>query len=74
MAVRKEAYPLEKVTLNLRQGDWEWLRTVHGKKGASKVIRELVKVHRERSEELAAQRVDNSAEHQLKLPMEDILK
>ena len=57
MAKRKEDYPLEKVTLNLREGDWDWLKAMHGRLGASKVIRELVIGHRKRSEELAAQRI-----------------
>jgi len=50
MTARKEAYPLQKVTLNLREGDWEWLRQMHGSLGAGKVIRELVMGHRARTE------------------------
>jgi len=56
MTVRKEEYPLQKVTLNLRDGDWNWLKEMHGQLGASKVIRELVMGHRKRSEERAARR------------------
>jgi len=50
MTARKETYPLQKVTLNLREGDWEWLRQMHGNLGAGKVIRELVMGHRARTE------------------------
>lgn len=40
---RKEAYPLQKVTLNLRRGDFDRLRTKYGtKKGAGRAIRELI--------------------------------
>lgn len=67
---RKEDYPLQKVTLNLRDGDWEWLRTMHGRLGAAKVIRELVIGHRKRAEELAAQRAATLG--QLVLPIADL--
>jgi hypothetical protein len=42
---RKEDYPLQKVTLNLRDGDFEYLRDLHGKVGAGKIIRNLVIKH-----------------------------
>lgn len=42
---RKEDYPLEKVTLNLRDGDFGRLRSLHGRMGAGKVVRELVMGH-----------------------------
>lgn len=63
---RKETYPLEKVTLNLRQGDFERLRVLHGKLGAGKIVRELVMGHLKRVDELVAQRSG-----QLNLPLED---
>jgi len=56
MTVRKKSYPLQKVTLNLRKGDFDWLRAMHGALGASEVIRELVMVHRSKVENVAAQR------------------
>lgn len=66
---RKENYPLQKVTLNLRKGDWDYLRTVHGRLGASKVIREIVIGHCERAKESAAQRAKD-----IQVPMEGILE
>lgn len=53
---RKEDYDLQKVTLNLRAGDFEYLRQLHGRWGASKVIRELVIGHIKRVEESVAQK------------------
>lgn len=47
---RKEDYPLEKVTLNLRKGDFAKLQVMHGRLGAGKVIRELTIGHIERVE------------------------
>jgi hypothetical protein len=52
---RKEDYPLEKVTLNLRDGDFDRLRELHGRLGAGKVIRGLVMGHIKRVEEKMAQ-------------------
>ena len=54
---RKENYPLQKVTLNLREGDFDRLRTLHGRLGAGKVIRELVMGHIKRVEEAVAQKI-----------------
>ena len=45
---KKEDYDLQKVTLNLREGDWDRLRGLHGRQGASKTIRELVIGHLDR--------------------------
>lgn len=45
---RKEPYPLEKVTLNLRQGDFNRLQVLHGRIGAGKFIREMVIGHIDR--------------------------
>ena len=53
---RKEDYDLEKVTLNLREGDFGRLRDLHGRLGAGKVIRELVIGHIRRVEESVAQK------------------
>jgi hypothetical protein len=64
---RTENYEMEKVTLNLRKGDVDRLRILHGRLGASKVIRELVMGHLKRVEETVAQNTP-----QLKLPLEDI--
>lgn len=54
---RKEAYPLEKVTLNLRQGDFARLQVIHGRLGAGKVIREMVIGHIKRVDEAVAQKL-----------------
>jgi len=54
---RKEDFELEKVTLNLRKGDFERLRGLHGRLGASKVIRELVIGHIKRVEETVNQNI-----------------
>lgn len=48
---RKEDYPLEKVTLNLRKGDFAKLQVMHGRLGAGKVIRELTIGHIKRVED-----------------------
>ena len=67
---RKEAYPLEKVTLNLREGDFGRLQVLHGRLGAGKVIRELVIGHIKRVEEHVAQAVPSHAT--ALLPAEDL--
>lgn len=54
---RKEAYPLEKVTLNLRKGDFAKLQVMHGRLGAGKVIRELTIGHIKRVEDRVEQRL-----------------
>jgi hypothetical protein len=54
---RKENYPLQKVTLNLRAGDFERLRNLHGRLGAGKVVRELVMGHIKRVEEAVGQKI-----------------
>jgi len=59
---RKETYPLQKVTLNLREGDFDRLRVLHGRLGAGKVIRELVMGHIKRVEEAVAQKVSRQIE------------
>lgn len=54
--LRKEGYPLEKVTLLLREGDFKWLQNMHPERGAAKVVRNLIIMHRERVEAKAEQR------------------
>jgi hypothetical protein len=39
---KKSDYPLQKVTLNLRRGDFDYLQRLHGREGASKAVRSLV--------------------------------
>jgi hypothetical protein len=68
---RKEDYNLQKVTLNLRSGDFDRLRTLHGRLGAGKVIRELVIGHIKRVDETVAQRASINELRPLKV--EDIL-
>ena len=42
---RKEDYPLEKVTLNLRWGDFGLLQKLYPRLGAGRIIRALVIAH-----------------------------
>lgn len=67
---RRENYELEKVTLNLRKDDFARLRTLHGRLGASKVIRELVIGHLKRVDETVAQK---TAPAPAVLKVEDLL-
>lgn len=55
--LRKEEYPLEKITVMLREGDFKWLQEVHPRLGAAKVVRYLIIKHRERVEARAEQRI-----------------
>lgn len=48
--IRKEAYPLEKITLKLRKGDFKWLQDMHPELGAAKVVRQLIITHIKRVE------------------------
>jgi hypothetical protein len=50
VSVRREIYPLEKITLKLRKGDFQWLQDMHPKHGAAKAVRNLIIEHRERVE------------------------
>lgn len=52
---RKAPYPLERVTLNLREGDFRRLQILHGRDGAGKIIRDMVIGHIARVEERVAQ-------------------
>ena len=52
---RKETEPLKKHLIALFEGDFEELRSFHGRLGASKVIRYLVRAHISRAKEKAAQ-------------------
>lgn len=45
MAKRKSDYPMQKVTLNLYEGDMDRLMTLYPKFGAGRIIRELVRAH-----------------------------
>lgn len=69
---RKEDYALEKVTLNLRKGDFVRLRDLHGRLGAGKVVRELVIGHIRRVEETVAQKPHVEAVPNL-IKVEDLL-
>jgi hypothetical protein len=70
MSVKKEEYPLERVCVNLREGDWEWLKQMHGRIAAGKVVRELVMKHRRKTEAIAEQK--NPSTH-LNLNLEGVL-
>lgn len=52
---RKADYPLQKVTLNLREGDFGRMQLLHGRTGAGKVIRYLVMGHLKRVDARVAQ-------------------
>jgi len=67
---RKEPYPLEKITLNLREGDFEQLRSLHGRMGAGKIVRDMVIAHLKRVEEHMLQ---TRGELDQQLKMEDLL-
>lgn len=45
MPRKKEAEPLEKVTISLFKGDMEKLQSIYPQIGGSKVIRELTRTH-----------------------------
>jgi len=72
MAVRKEEYPLEKVILNLRKGDFKWLQYMHPKEGAAKQIRKIVIRYRERVEKKIEER-QAASKDELELNLEEIL-
>ena len=57
---RKEAEPLMKVCLNLYDGDFQRLQSLHPKIGAGKVIRTLVHSYIKSIEDKAAKRIDES--------------
>lgn len=59
---RKEDFPIVKHTINLYSGDFQWLQHQHGRVGAGKVIRELVRAHRRRAEARASQRIGTVSE------------
>lgn len=52
---RREDQPITKHSLNLFAGDFARLQHLHGRLGAGKVIRVLVRGHIQRAEERAAQ-------------------
>lgn len=45
MTRRREPHPLQKVTLNLFEGDWDQLTHMHGHMEASRAVRRLVRKH-----------------------------
>lgn len=50
MSRPKSPIDLEKVTLNLFKGDWEFIATRYPNIGPSRVIRDLVRMHRRKLE------------------------
>ncbi len=56
---RKEDKPLQKVTLNLVEGDFAKLQEVYPRLGAGKVIREIIHAHVRRIDETAQQVTDS---------------
>lgn len=65
---RKEDQPLQKVTLNLIEGDFAKLQEIYPRLGAGKVVRTLVHAHVRRIEETAQQVTSD-----LKIEPEEIL-
>ena len=61
MMQRKERYPLRRLHINLRRGDFEKLHYLHGREGAGRVIRRLVIDYLK----------DKKLPHQLDLPLEN---
>jgi len=49
--LRKEDHPLQKVTLNLFEGDFARLQVIYPRPGAAKIIRDLVRRHLRAHEE-----------------------
>lgn len=70
MAVKKADYPLEKITLKLRKGDFKWLQHMYPDSGAAKVIREMIIERRKWAEARAEQRLSSIPD--LKLNLEDV--
>ena len=60
MMQRKERYPLRRLNINLRRGDFEKLRLLHGREGAGRLIRRLVIEYLR----------DKKLPHQLDLPLD----
>jgi hypothetical protein len=51
----REAYPLHRITIWIRDGDWQWLQA-RWRYDASRVIRELIIRYRREIEDLEAPR------------------
>lgn len=64
---RKEDQPIKKVTLNLYDGDFEFLQDTYRETGAAKIVRELVRAHRRRIEAQLG-----PVPEQLNLPLENL--
>jgi hypothetical protein len=71
MTVRKEDYPLEKITLKLREGDFKWLQDMFPENGAAKTIRKIIIAYRKGVEAKAEQRQPRLSE--LKINLEEVL-
>ena len=71
MTVRKEEYPLEKITLKLREGDFKWLQDMFPQIGAAKAVRTLIITYRKGVEDKAQKRQPSPSE--LKLNLEEVL-
>lgn len=56
MAKRKETAKIAKVTLNLYESDWEFLKEQHSRIGAGKAVRMIVQGHVERLRKTIAER------------------
>lgn len=59
---RKESEPLMKVCLNLYEGDFQRLQSLHPKVGAGKVIRTLVHSYLKTVTDKAIRRVNEESE------------
>ena len=68
---RKSDRPLSKHTLNLFEGQMEWLQDNHGRLGAAAVIRELIAIHIRQVQEGVAQRAEPIPE--TKVQIEEIM-
>ena len=68
--MKKEVIPIEKVCINLREGDWEWLKT-HGNRKAGVTVRRLVAKYRNAVEKIVEKNAPSI--HSLEIELEDIL-
>lgn len=55
MAGKKEVEPLQRVTLNLFQSDYETMQLAYNEIGAQKAIRNIVRAHVQRLRQRAAE-------------------
>ena len=70
MQKKEEAIPLRRVCINLREGDYEWLKRSHDK-SPSETIRKLVVKFRRTVEEKASKNMPSI--HDMELDVEDVL-